>query len=134
MAVKSTALRNAARVALGLTLAGAGVAHLTVAREPFRAQVPESLVDALPVSTDEVVLGSGVIEIALGAAIAGLPGQRRRLGAAAAAFFVAVLPGNVSQLLKHADAFGLNSDRARAARLFFQPVLVLWALFGGEII
>jgi hypothetical protein len=26
------------------------------------------------------------------------------------------------------DAFGLNSDRARLIRLFFQPLLVIWAL------
>lgn len=28
------------------------------------------------------------------------------------------------------DAFGLNSDAARLIRLFFQPLLVLWALWG----
>ena len=28
-----------------------------------------------------------------------------------------------------ADAFGLDSDRARLVRLFFQPVLVAWALW-----
>jgi hypothetical protein len=27
------------------------------------------------------------------------------------------------------DAFGLNTDQARLMRLFFQPVLVLWALW-----
>jgi len=27
------------------------------------------------------------------------------------------------------DAFGLTSDGARAARLVFQPLLVLWALW-----
>jgi uncharacterized membrane protein len=134
MPAKSPGPRNVARVALGLALAGAGVAHLTVAREPFKAQVPETLADVLPVSMDDIVLGSGIIEIGLGAAIAALPKQRRPLGAIAAAYFVAIFPGNISQLLKHADAFGLNSDRARIARLFFQPVFVLWSLLGGEII
>ena len=134
MAVQSRQLRGAARIALGLALAGAGVVHLTVGRQEFKAQVPETLVDVLPVGTDEIVLGSGIVEIGLGAALAALPGQRRKLGAVTAAYFVAIFPGNISQLLKHADAFGLNSDRARIARLFFQPVLVLWSLFAGEVI
>jgi uncharacterized membrane protein len=130
----SSPLRTAARLALGALLAGAGVAHLTVAREEFRAQVPATLPELLPVSTDDVVLASGVVEIALGSALLGLPRERRRIGAVVAAFFVAVLPGNVSQLLKHADAFGLDTDRKRLARLFLQPVLVLWALFAGGIV
>src|SRR3712207_7034231 len=29
------------------------------------------------------------------------------------------------------DAFGLDTDRARLIRLFFQPLLVLWALYAG---
>jgi len=115
-------------------LAGAGISHLTVAREPFRAQVPETLVRALPVSTDDVVLASGVVEIGLGAALLGLPKERLRIGSVVAAFFVAVLPGNISQMLKHADAFGLDTDRKRVGRLFFQPLLVLWALFAGGVI
>jgi hypothetical protein len=41
--------------------------------------------------------------------------------------FVVVYPGNVSQYLTHADAFGLDSDRSRAIRLLFQPLLVGWA-------
>ena len=57
-----------------------------------------------------------------------------RIGSVVAAFFVAVFPGNISQLLKHADAFGLDTDRKRVARLFFQPLLVLWALFAGGVI
>jgi len=44
---------------------------------------------------------------------------------------VAVFPGNVAQYVEGVDAFGLDSDRARLVRLFFQPVLVLWALFAG---
>jgi uncharacterized membrane protein len=131
---KPSKLRTFARVALGVTLAGAGVAHLTVAREPFKAQVPESLAGILPASMDDIVLGSGIIEIGLAAALVGLPNERRRLGAVMAAYFIAIFPGNVSQLLKHADAFGLDTDRKRVVRLFFQPLLVLWALFAGEII
>ena len=127
-------LRTAARVALGLMLGGFGAAHLTVARKAFRAQVPARLADKLPASTDDIVLGSGVIEIGLGLALLGLPKERRRIGAVLATYFIAIFPGNISQLLKHADAFGLDSDRKRLVRLLFQPVFVLWSLFTGEII
>ena len=76
-----------------------------------------------------MVLGSGVVEIVLGAALVVLPRRRVLLGWLAAAFFVAVFPGNVSQYLTRTDAFGLDTDRARAVRLLFQPLLVLWALW-----
>jgi len=46
----------------------------------------------------------------------GLPKQRLRIGSVVAAFFVAVLPVNISQLLKHPDAFGLDTDRKRTSR------------------
>ncbi|WP_424347505.1 DoxX family protein [Kocuria sp. CH-021] len=117
--------RTLARVLLGLVLLGAGISHLTVARQEFTAQVPEWM----PVPDDAVVLGSGVVEIVLGAALVALPRRRVLLGWLAAAFFVAVFPGNVSQYLTRADAFGLDTDRARAVRLLFQPLLVLWALW-----
>ncbi|KUG52548.1 hypothetical protein AVL61_13360 [Kocuria rosea subsp. polaris] len=117
--------RTLARVLLGLVLLGAGISHLTVARQEFTAQVPEWM----PVPDDAVVLGSGVVEIVLGAALVALPRRRVLLGWLAAAFFVAVFPGNVSQYLTRTDAFGLDTDRARAVRLLFQPLLVLWALW-----
>ncbi|HEY0238497.1 MAG TPA: hypothetical protein VGC37_07630 [Friedmanniella sp.] len=106
----------------------AGTSHLTFAREAFRAQVPETVVELGPLTTDQVVLASGVVEIALGAAIALAPERHRELvGNVAAAFFVAVLPGNVAQLVHHRDAFGLDTDRKRQLRLLGQPVLVAWA-------
>ena len=80
------------------------------------------------------MLGSGIIEIGLGLALVGLPRERRRISAVASAYFVAIFPGNISQLLNHADAFGLDSDRKRLVRLLFQPVLVFWSLFAGEIL
>ncbi|WP_298587144.1 hypothetical protein [uncultured Kocuria sp.] len=117
--------RTLARVLLGLVLLGAGISHLTVARQEFTAQVP----GWMPVPDDAVVLGSGVVEIVLGAALVLLPRRRVLLGWLAAAFFVAVFPGNVSQYLTRTDAFGLDTDRARGVRLLFQPLLVLWALW-----
>jgi uncharacterized membrane protein len=113
------------RVVLGLFLLLAGISHLTVGREAFTAQVP----DWLPLPDDLVVVGSGVAELALGASLIALPRHRVAVGWIVAAFFVAIFPGNISQYLNHVDAFGLTSDLARAVRLFFQPILVLWALW-----
>jgi len=112
-------------VVLGLFLLVAGISHLTVGREEFTAQVP----DWLPLGDDLVVVGSGVVELALGASLIALPRHRVAVGWIVAAFFVAIFPGNISQYVNRVDAFGLTSDMARAVRLIFQPLLVLWALW-----
>ena len=121
----SSVPRTIGRIGLGAVLLFAGIAHLTVAREEFRAQVPEWL----PLDEDFVVLASGAVEIALGGALVARPRQRVAVGLLTAAFFVAIFPGNISQLVTRTDAFGLNSDVSRGVRLVFQPVLVLWALW-----
>lgn len=122
--------RTTARVALGSIMTFAGVTHLTTAREEFRAQVP----DWFPVDADTVVLASGVVEIGLGAAFVALPKRKRTVGALLAAFFVVIFPGNIAQYAEHTDAFGLDTDTKRFVRLFFQPVLIAWALFGGGVL
>ena len=122
-------LRKAAQVLLGGALTYAGITHLTTNRTEFQAQVPTWV----PLSADFVVLASGVVEIALGIALASLQ-YRRQVGWITAAFFVAIFPGNISQYVNGIDAFGLDTDRARLIRLFFQPLLVLWALWGTGIL
>ena len=118
--------RTIGRVALGGFLAFAGTSHLTFAREEFQAQVPAWV----PVGTDAVVLGSGVVEIALGTALVVAPRRYRPwVGAAAAAFFFAIFPGNVAQYVEGKDGFGLDTDAKRLARLPFQGLLVVWALW-----
>lgn len=117
-------VRTIARLLLGAALIFAGTGHLTFARQTFQAQVP----NWLPLDADFVVLASGVVEIIIGAWLAS-GYQTPWAGLAAAALFIAVFPGNVSQWLTGTDAFGLNSDSARLIRLFFQPLLVLWALW-----
>lgn len=112
------------QMALGAALAYAGVGHLTSNRLEFQAQVPTLLKDY----ADFVVLASGVVEIALGMGLLLLWKYRVVIGGLAAAFFIAIFWGNISQYLNHVDAFGLNSDRARFVRLLFQPLLVAWAL------
>lgn len=119
--------RTAARLLLGATMVGAGVLHLTTQRQEFQAQVPEWF----PLDEDLTVLGSGVAEIALGASFIAFPRKKKLVGGLLAAFFVLIFPGNVAQYLEGTDAFGLDTDTKRLVRLFFQPLLVLWALFGG---
>ena len=114
-----------ARIILGAFLLMAGVGHLTTQREAFQAQVPTWL----PLDPDFVVVASGVVEIALGVALIALPRHRVAIGWIVAAFFVAVFPGNISQFVTGTDAFGLDTDTARLIRLFFQPLLVVWALW-----
>jgi uncharacterized membrane protein len=118
-------LRAVSQVALGVVLVSAGVSHLTVSRVEFQAQVPTWL----PLDPDFVVISSGIMEILLGLALITLWPLRKRVGLVTALFFVAIFPGNINQLVNGIDAFGLNSDSARATRLLFQPVLVLWALW-----
>jgi uncharacterized membrane protein len=109
---------------LGGVLVVAGIGHLTAQRTEFRAQVP----DWFPIDENVVVIASGLVEIALGAALIALPRHRVVVGTVVAAFFVVIFPGNVAQWVEGVDAFGLDTDAKRFARLFFQPVLVIWAL------
>ncbi|MEX1279320.1 MAG: hypothetical protein AB1Z55_01225 [Acidimicrobiia bacterium] len=122
---RTSRLQVAGRLLLGAFLAFAGIGHLTTQREEFQAQVPAWF----PADPDLVVIVSGVLEIALGVALIALPGRRVAVGLATAAFFVAIFPGNVAQWIEGTDAFGLDTDAQRFARLFFQPVLVAWALW-----
>lgn len=116
--------RTVLRWLLGGALIGAGIGHLTAQREEFQAQVP----GWFPLDEDLVVVASGIVEIALGAALIGLPRHRVLVGTIVAAFFVVIFPGNIAQWREGVDAFGLDTDAKRFARLFFQPVLVVWAL------
>lgn len=118
--------RHAARIALGAFLGFAGISHLGFAREEFQAQVP----DFVPLDPDLVVILSGVAEIGLGLSLLALLKKRVHIGWIAALFFIAVFPGNIAQWLEARDGFGLDTDGKRLARLFFQPLLVAWALWG----
>lgn len=119
--------RTIARWALGGALAFAGVSHLFWARKEFQAQVPDWTTEYSPLDKDAVVVASGAVEVMLGAALVALPKEKARIGLLLAAFFVAVFPGNIEQYTKKRDGFGLDTDRRRFVRLFFQPVLVAWA-------
>ncbi len=114
-----------ARWMLGAFLLVAGTGHLTVQREEFHAQVPSWF----PVDPDVVVVVSGVVELLLGAALIVFGSRSALVGVVAAGFFILIFPGNIAQFIEGNDAFGLDTNAARFARLWFQPVLVAWALW-----
>lgn len=126
--VETTQTQNIFRIILALFMILAGISHLTFSRIDFQAQVP----DWVPLSKDLVVILSGFVEIALGAGLAFWKTQRVRFGWALAIFYILIFPGNIAQYLDNKDAFGLlNSDSARLIRLFFQPILIWWALWSS---
>ena len=118
-------LRLLARVGLGAGLIYAGISHLSFSRLEFQAQVPLWLA----LDPNFVVIASGVVEILLGLGLLSFGKLVPLAGIAAAVFFVVIFAGNINQYVEGIDAFGLDTDQARLQRLFFQPVLVLWALW-----
>ncbi|HSI77404.1 MAG TPA: hypothetical protein VK957_16000 [Lunatimonas sp.] len=128
--VKTSFLQHALRIILGAFMVLAAIGHLTFQREEFQAQVPTWI----PLSKGLVVLLSGVVEMALGLGMLFWKNQRVSVGIALAVFFILIFPGNVAQYTNSIDAFGLDTDRARLIRLFFQPVLVLWALWSTGVV
>ncbi|HZG67411.1 MAG TPA: MauE/DoxX family redox-associated membrane protein [Herpetosiphonaceae bacterium] len=122
---KTSGVQTFFRLLLGALLLFSGIGHLTVARVEFLAQVPRWV----PLNADLVVVLSGIAEMVLGGALIVVRRWRGGVGWATAAFFVLIFPGNISQYINGIDAFGLNSDRARAIRLAGQPLLVIWALW-----
>lgn len=122
------ALRKVTQALLGSALTYAGIGHLTFSRSEFQAQVPTWL----PLDKDFVVVASGIVEIFLGLALITLWRYRKYVGWATAIFFLLIFPGNISQYINGIDAFGLDTDHERLIRLFFQPVLVLWALWSTD--
>lgn len=125
----TTRARTTARLTLAGGLIFAGFSHLFWGRKTFRAQVPESI----PLDKDGVVMASGGVEIMLGAGLALLTRDRVLLGRVAAAFFVAVFPGNIAQYVNQRNGFGLDTDTRRLVRLLFQPALVAWALWSTGV-
>ncbi|WP_421944622.1 hypothetical protein [Pedobacter sp.] len=126
-----TELKLIAKILLGSGLIFAGVGHLTFARKAFQAQVP----DWVPLKKDDTVVYSGIGEIALGTALVIMPKKyEKQLGIIAASMFVAVFPGNIAQYTNNRSAFGLDTEGKRMARLFFQPVLIFWALKSCKVV
>ncbi|MCG6148317.1 hypothetical protein LFX15_08460 [Leptospira levettii] len=126
--MQTNLLQNILRTVLGLFMTLAGVGHLTFQRQEFLAQVPRWLPQD-PMFMDFVVLSSGVVEITFGLSLLFWAKERIKAGILLAIFFVLIFPGNISQYTNGISAFGLDTDEKRLIRLFFQPVLILWALW-----
>ena len=124
-------IKKLLQLSLGAFLTSAGISHLGSNRTEFQAQVPTWL----PLDPDFVVITSGVVEISLGLSLIItlliFKRYRRVVGLITALFFVAIFPGNINQYLNQIDAFGLDTDQKRLLRLFFQPLLVIWALWAS---
>ena len=130
-------LKNLAQLILGAFLLTAGISHLGSNRIEFQAQVPSYL----PIDPDFVVVASGVVEISLGLlliiTLLIYKKYRRVVGLITAIFFILIFPGNINQYLNQIDAFGLDTDQKRLIRLFFQPPLVvaaLWVSGAGSLV
>lgn len=121
-------VRALARWILALALGSIGVVHF-VSTRGFRVVVPDWATTLTRLDKDSIVIASGAAEVALAAGLLALPRERRRMGVATAAFFVAVFPGNVHQWQTHRSTPGLDTETRRFGRLFLQPLLVLWALW-----
>ena len=126
-----------AQLLLGSFLLTAGISHLGSNRIEFQAQVPSYL----PLDPDFVVVASGVVEIALGLlliiTVLIYKKYRRVVGLITAIFFILIFPGNINQYLNQIDAFGLDTDQKQLVRLFFQPPLVvaaLWVSGAGSLV
>ena len=127
-------LKILAQIALGAFLLSAGISHLDSNRTEFLAQVPTWL----PLDADFVVIASGLVEIALGISLIAstfiFTKYRKWVGLSVAIFFILIFPGNINQYVNQIDAFGLDTDTKRLIRLFFQPPLVIWALWSTNFI
>lgn len=122
---KTSTIQTIFRIILGAFMILAAVGHLTFQRQEFQAQVPEWV----PLGKDIVVILSGIVEFALGFGMVFLSKHKMKIGIALAIFYALIFPGNIAQYVNGTDAFGLDTDQKRLIRLFFQPVLVLWALW-----
>jgi uncharacterized membrane protein len=126
--IRGTRARVAARALLAMIYLAAGIFHLAIP-ETFLMIMP----DWVPLPR-ETILVTGLCEI-VGAIALMTARLRHAAGYALALYAICVFPANI----KH--AFGALPPGAvhlgwwyHAPRLAFQPVLVWWALFAGEIV
>jgi len=124
-------IKTLAQLGLGAFLLSAGISHLESNSTEFLAQVPTWL----PLDPDFVVVASGLVEITLGTLLITtalvFKRYRRQVGLITGIFFILIFPGNINQYVNQIDAFGLDTDIKRLIRLFFQPPLVVWALWSS---
>ncbi|HEY0950322.1 hypothetical protein [Nocardioides sp.] len=115
--------RRAARLGMGAAMIAAGVAHLLLPL-PFEQHLP------LWVPEREVLVAvSGIVEIALGAALWSRPPWRRRAGAALAGYLILVFPANAYVAATGVDVDGQPGGVYPWVRLPLQALFIAWALW-----
>jgi uncharacterized membrane protein len=120
----SAPLRRDAKVVVGAFLVS-GTVHLV------RPKVYEPLMPRWVPAHREVILGSGVAELACALGML-LPPTRRLAGLASAALLVAVFPGNVKMAVDASKTCNAGWKAATLARLPVQLPLVRGALRAGR--
>jgi uncharacterized membrane protein len=108
---------------MAIAMAFAGASHLVLAT-PFIQHLPPWV----PVR-EEIVLISGLVEIALALALLLPPPTRRRAGVALALYLVAVFPGNVYVALFDVQVDGQPGGAYPWVRLPLQLLFIAWALW-----
>ena len=126
--MKTSTIQNIFRILLGLIMLYIGIAHLSFRRIEFQAQVPTWLTTDKDLM-DLVVLISGYVEIAFGILMIVGGKLKVKIGIVLGIFYILIFPGNINQYINEIDYLRLDSDNKRLIRLFFQPLLVLWAFW-----
>jgi len=115
--------REAARLGMAIALAFAGASHLFLAT-PFIQHLPTWV----PLRA-ELVLVSGLIELAMGVALLVPPPTRRRVGVVLALYLVAVFPSNVYVAAFDVEVDGQPGGAYPWVRLPLQLLFIAWALW-----
>jgi uncharacterized membrane protein len=108
---------------MAIAMVFAGASHLFLAT-PFIQHLP-TWVPLRP----EIVLVSGLVEIALGIALLLPPPTRRRVGVALALYLLAVFPGNVYVAVFGVEVDGQPGGAYPWVRLPLQLLFITWALW-----
>jgi uncharacterized membrane protein len=106
---------------LALILGVSGVVHLV------RPRAYEPLMPSWVPAHREVILASGVAELACAAGLA-VPATRRPAGWASALLLLGVYPGNIKMAVDAASSRSVGVKLAAFARLPLQLPMVRWAL------
>jgi len=117
-------LRRDAKIVLGAFVAS-GIVHLV------RPQTFEPLMPSWVPAHKEVIVGSGVAELACAAGLA-VPRTRRLAGLASAALLVGIFPGNVKMAQDAARGRNTAFKAISFARLPLQIPLIRGALRAGR--
>jgi len=114
---------DAARVAMAAAMCVAGGSHLRNPR-PFVQHLPPSVP-----GRRRIILGTGLLEILLGAGLTAPTRWRREIALALAAYLVAVFPANVYVAVAGVRIEGLPGASHPWLRLPLQAVYVAWAFW-----